>query len=248
MELIRDRIASRRYPPSTRLPRETELAAELGVSRAALREAIRALELIGVLDSRHGSGTYVSDLSPESLLRGLGYSNALMRVESAAELAEFRRITEPEASALAASRATAEQVATIQELLDQMETITDPREYARLDAGFHQAILDASGNSLLAAVGRALTSAEAWRSMWAAVTRDVIPPRTRMEHRYLVQAIAVGDSDLARSVAHAHVSEAQRRIAATTANAGAPATATTDGARTTARPVASAISCHSDQD
>lgn len=220
MQQLRERIAAQVYPAGSRLPRETELAAELGVSRSALREAIRALELVGVLRSKHGSGTYVTSLEPQDLVRGLGFSNALFTVESAIELAEFRRVTEPQASALAARRATDEQKARIRALHEQMEEIADPQEYARMDPIFHQAILEASQNSILVAVSGALTYGVAWRRMWQSVTRDIVPERTRREHEALLLAIETGDEELALATAHAHIAQAQRRIAEAQAATG----------------------------
>lgn len=213
MELIRERIASSEFPPRSQLPRETELAASLGVSRSALREAIRALELVGVLRSRHGAGTFVTALEPRDLMKGLAYSHTFLTMDSAAELAEFRRVTEPAACALAARRATPAQKAAIRSLYEAMERVEDPAEYSRLDPRFHHAILEASGNSVLIAVSSALTYGPAWRTMWRAVTRDVVHERTRREHLYLVLAIETGDPDLALATAHAHIAETQRRIA-----------------------------------
>jgi GntR family transcriptional repressor for pyruvate dehydrogenase complex len=213
MHEIRERIDRQEYSPGTRLPREIDLAAELGVSRSALREAIRALELVGVLRSKHGSGTYVTSLEAHDLLRGLGFSNTLFTVESAVELAEFRRVTEPQASALAARRATAEQKARIRAIYEQMEQITDPQEYARIDPIFHQAILEASQSSVLVAVSSVLTYGVAWRRMWQSVTRGIVPEQTRREHGALLLAIETGDEELALATAHAHIAQAQRRIA-----------------------------------
>ncbi len=213
MARVRERIASNEFPPHSQLPRETELAASLGVSRSALREAIRALELVGVLKSKHGSGTFVTSLEPRDLLRGLDYSNGLLSVDSAVELVEFRRVIEPAACAMACERSTPEQRARIRALFEEMQLVDDPAEYARLDPQFHQAILEASGNSVLIAVTTALTYGSAWRKMWRAVTRDVVPERTRREHEYLVIAIETGDRELALATAHAHIAEAQTAIA-----------------------------------
>lgn len=214
MQLIRERIERREFAPNSRLPRETELAAELGVSRNALREGIRALEIVGVLRSRHGSGTYVTALAPEDLLGGFAYSNALLDIRSAVDLAEFRRITEPAACEYACDRATAQQKSRIRALHEQMQQVTDPEEYARLDPEFHHEIVKASGNAVLIAVAGSLTNGPAWQSMWRAVTRDFVPGRTRTEHENLVRAIETGDRELARSTSNAHIAAAQAQIAA----------------------------------
>ncbi len=213
MQLIRERIERREFAPNSRLPRETELAAELGVSRNALREGIRALEIVGVLRSRHGSGTYVTALEPEDLLGGFAYSNALLDIRSAIDLAEFRRVTEPAACEFACDRATAEQKVRIRSLHEQMQQVTDPEEYARLDPEFHHEIVKASGNAVLIAVAGGLTNGPAWTSMWRAVTRDFVPERTRTEHENLVRAIETGDRELARATSNAHIAAAQAQIA-----------------------------------
>jgi DNA-binding FadR family transcriptional regulator len=213
MDLIRDGISTGTFPPNSRLPRETELAVTLGVSRSALREAIRALELVGVLRSKHGSGTFVTSLQPQELLRGLDYSKDLLNVESAVELAEFRRVIEPAACAMAAERATAEHKAQIRSLFEAMQLVDDPVEYARLDPLFHEAIVRASGNSVLLAVSSAFTLGAAWQTMWHAVIRETIPERTRQQHEALVAAIETGDRDLAFATAHAHIAGAQTWIA-----------------------------------
>jgi GntR family transcriptional repressor for pyruvate dehydrogenase complex len=198
MDLIREGIATGKFAPN---------------SRSALREAIRALELVGVLRSKHGSGTFVTSLEAEELLRGLDYSKGLLSVESAVELAEFRRVIEPAACAMAAERATTEQKAQIRSLFEEMQLVDDPVEYARIDPLFHEAILRASGNSVLIAVSSAFTFGPAWLTMWRAVIRDVIPERTRREHEALVVAIETGDRDLASATAHAHIAGAQTWIA-----------------------------------
>ncbi|HEY8720577.1 FadR/GntR family transcriptional regulator [Pengzhenrongella sp.] len=212
LALIRDRISSGQFPANSRLPREIELAVELGVSRSALREAIRALELVGVLASKHGSGTYVTSLRPRDLMRGLDFINPFLAVDSAVELVEFRRVVEPAACALATERATADEKTAIRALFETMEETTDPAQYARLDSEFHQAILGVSGNSILIAVSQALTYGSASRTMWRVVTQDAIPERTRREHEALVLAIETGDRDLALATAHAHIAAAQAVI------------------------------------
>lgn len=213
MERIRDRILSGELAPLTQLPRETDLAQDLGVSRGALREAISALQSLGVLESRHGSGTFVTGLQPSDLLPSLRWANLLQHKDSAIQLAEFRRIVEPTACALAVDRASEQDRREIRRLHDAMQEVTDPREYAALDSDFHQRIIAATGNAILSGVLAALAYGEAWKRMWTAVTREHIPDRTRHEHESLVIAIENGDRDLALATAHAHVSSTQRLLA-----------------------------------
>lgn len=222
MDEIRAQILSGKLAPFSQLPNEIELAQDLGVSRGALREAIHGLQSLGVVDTRHGSGTYVTGLQASDLLPSLSWVNLLYDGESAVELVEFRRMIEPAACSLAVDRASTLEKREIRRIHEAMQLVTDPHEYAALDGTFHQAIVAATGNSLLSGVLTALAYGEAWRRMWSAVTRDVIPNRTRREHEALVIAIETGDRDLAVATAHAHISASQRRLTEVYSDGGTP--------------------------
>src|ERR1700745_1766526 len=107
IERIRELVASGEWGPGTRLPREADLAKQLGLSRNSLREAVRALSLARVLEVRQGDGTYVSSLEPDELLEPTLSATHLLRGRTVLELFEVRRMLEPEAAAMAAHRADA---------------------------------------------------------------------------------------------------------------------------------------------
>ena len=102
IEKIREMIVSGQLQPGQRLPREADLAVRLGLSRSSLREAVRALSLVRILDVRRGDGTYVSSLAADSLLDALTFIIEFHRDASVLELLEVRRILEPAATARAA--------------------------------------------------------------------------------------------------------------------------------------------------
>src|SRR2546428_3521806 len=104
IDKIRERIVSGAWGPGDRLPKESELAAELGLSRNSLREAVRALSQLRVLEVRQGDGTYVSSLEADLLLESTGFVSHLLVGESALELFEVRRLLDGSAAALAAAR------------------------------------------------------------------------------------------------------------------------------------------------
>src|SRR5256885_2686285 len=104
IEKIREMIVSGRWGPGDRLPREADLAAELGLSRNSLREAVRALSLLRVLEVRQGDGTYVSSLKPDLLLESTGFVTHLLGDQTMLQLFEVRRLLEPAAAAMAAGR------------------------------------------------------------------------------------------------------------------------------------------------
>src|SRR3977135_339607 len=104
IDKLRERIVSGAWGAGDRLPKESELAAELGLSRNSLREAVRALSQLRVLEVRQGDGTYVSSLEPDLLLESTGFVSHLLLGETAVALSEVRRILEAAAAALAAAR------------------------------------------------------------------------------------------------------------------------------------------------
>lgn len=104
IEKIKDMILSGELRPGDRLPKEPELAIKLGLSRNSLREAVRALTFMNVLDVRQGDGTYVTSLEPNLLLDALKFVLDFHRDETILQLFEVRRVLEPAAVALAAVR------------------------------------------------------------------------------------------------------------------------------------------------
>ncbi len=104
IDKIKQMIVSGRVRPGEKLPREADLAAELGLSRNSLREAVKALSLINVLDVRQGDGTYATSLAPSLLLEALSFIVDFHRDDTVLEFLEIRRILEPAATALAAVR------------------------------------------------------------------------------------------------------------------------------------------------
>src|SRR4051794_10801780 len=103
---IRELIQSGELVPGSKLPPEPELAAQLGLSRNLMREAVKSLAVARVLEVRRGDGTYVTSLQPDLLLGGLGGAVELLQGDSATllDLMEVRRLFEPVATALAATR------------------------------------------------------------------------------------------------------------------------------------------------
>src|SRR5207244_13541143 len=150
IETIRELIASGEWGPGTRLPREADLARQLGLSRNSLREAVRALSLARVLEVRQGDGTYVSSLEAGELLEPTLSATHLLRGRTVLELFEVRRMLEPEAAAVAAQRADAEVIAGLRRELDRMIAAGDRAdELVEPAAAFHDVLAAAPGHSRL---------------------------------------------------------------------------------------------------
>jgi GntR family transcriptional repressor for pyruvate dehydrogenase complex len=209
---IRAMIRSGELSPGERLPPEQELAERLGVSRGSLREAVRALSQINVLDVRRGDGTYVTSLAPGELLSGMVFAMELLQVQGLEEVVEVRRLLLPPAAALAAQRVTEEQLTKMHAVIEQLERATDPDEIARLHRRFGSLVFDATGNETLSSILQALQlRGENIRRAWLSsdpARRDIALAHQRM----LLDALERGDSDMARSITTVQVDERSRWI------------------------------------
>src|SRR6188472_1982906 len=146
IEQIRGLVASGEWGPGTRLPREADLAKQLGLSRNSLREAVRALSLARVLEVRQGDGTYVSSLEPGELLAPTLSATHLLRGRTVLELFEVRRMLEPQAAAMAALRVDDDVMRDLRTELDRMVAAGDRAEdLVEADAAFHDVIARAPG-------------------------------------------------------------------------------------------------------
>jgi GntR family transcriptional repressor for pyruvate dehydrogenase complex len=144
---IKSLIATGAISPGSKFPPERELAKEFGVNRASVRQALKVLEIMGVLSQRVGDGTYLSD-SAESILDEPLDFLVLLDDLSHHELFETRLIVEPELTARAAERATAEDMADLRNAIFSMERSKTTRERLDADLAFHEAIFRASGNRI----------------------------------------------------------------------------------------------------
>lgn len=205
IDKIKQMIISGRVRPGEKLPREADLAAELGLSRNSLREAVRALALINVLDVRQGDGTYATSLAPSLLLEALSFIVDFHRDDSVLEFFEVRRILEPAATALAALRMPAEDKAELGKILDAVTLDSPPDDFVATDLEFHKKIAVGAGNSVLASLVDNMSLPTARARIWRAMTEPLALERTLTEHRAIQQAILSGDPDLARSWATVHI-------------------------------------------
>ena len=206
IESIRELIASGVWGPGTRLPREADLAAKLGLSRNSLREAVRALALARVLEVRQGDGTYVSSLEPSELLAPTQFATRLLRGSTVLELFEVRRMLEPEAAAIAAARADDELKTELRRELDRMFDAGDRVEdLVEADTAFHDVIAQAPGNAVLRSLLQSLSTSTMRARLWHGIAdRDALD-LARAEHTRIYEAIVAGDPELARAATAIHI-------------------------------------------
>lgn len=194
-------------PPEKKLPSERQLAERLGVSRSVVREALRELAGRGIIETKHGQGSFarkvieeVTDASPLMLLLN-SHSRTLY------DLYEVRALLEGEAAALAAEHGTQEEHYAITKAFNEMEAVPAPANFA-LDYTFHQRIVEASHNPVLVHLLASLKS-PLLRSVATSLTnlvhRETFREQIERHHKQIYNAIVARNSTWARKAAAAHV-------------------------------------------
>lgn len=202
---IKEMIVSGQLRPGDRLPREADLAETLGLSRNSLREAVRALALINILDVRQGDGTYVTSLDPNLLLDAMTFVVDFHRDDSVLEFLRVRRILEPAAAAMAAQVVTEDEIAAMQHVIDSSHSDSTPEELLAFDIEFHRLVGTAAGNSVLASLIESLSAPTNRARIWRGRTQVGAQERTAREHQLVLDALAAHEPDLAHAAMVAHV-------------------------------------------
>ena len=207
---IKDLIVEGEFAPGARLPKESELAERLGLSRNSLREAVRALTLIGVLEPRQGDGTYVTSLEPELLLAGTTFVTDLLTGPTMLELYQVRRILEPAATALAAQRLEFLDLDLLRECLERMDAAETTQAFIDTDVEFHTIIVNARRPPTLASLIQSLSGGTLRARIWRAIReRDAVESTKRLHHD-IYRALQTGDPELAAAADLVHLAEGER--------------------------------------
>src|SRR4051812_16420201 len=206
---VRELIDRGRLRPGDRLPAERELATQIGVSRPSVRAGLHALAAMGVVRSRHGSGTYIPDGPPSLGPEPLSFLAALHGV-TRDEMYEARWILETEAAGLAAERASAEHLTTLaEEVAGLFASMHDPQVFLVHDINFHRSVAEAAGNAIVGSLVGMVSALyyERRRGLVArASDRDL---RDAAEaHRRIYKAIRARDPQAARSAMRDHLRQA----------------------------------------
>jgi GntR family transcriptional regulator, transcriptional repressor for pyruvate dehydrogenase complex len=213
IEKIKAMIVSGTLRAGDRLPKEADLAAELGLSRSSLREAVRALSLMNILDVRQGDGTYVTSLEPTLLLEALSFIVDFHRDATVLELLAVRRILEPAATAMAAERATDSELEELGKLLDSLGESPSADELVANDLEFHRRIVARSGNSVLSSLVETMSAPTTRARVWRGLTQAGAWERTLAEHRAILHAMVLRDAEAARSWSTVHIASVEQWLA-----------------------------------
>jgi len=201
---VRDLIRDGRLQPGQRLPAERELAERFQVSRASLREAIRTLELEGLVVIRPGAGTFVSEEGFDAAMDVLA-RRLLAEREALADVVELRLVLEPQIAALAAQRATLEDKGRLEIILkEQEEQILRGETGSVADTAFHSTLASASQNQALVRLSTTLVELLA-PSRDESLQTPERSHRSVKSHRTILSAIQQGDAEAARQAMTEHI-------------------------------------------
>jgi GntR family transcriptional regulator, transcriptional repressor for pyruvate dehydrogenase complex len=201
----------KRLRPGDKLPSERELAETLGVSRSSIRDAIRSLELLGLVEPRQGAGTVVREISASTIMNPLA-SLLRHKLELVGELLDFRKMLEPPLAARAATHRSEEEIDELEEILHRQETKLHRGELAiEEDSEFHYTIAMASGNSVVLKVLDLLMDLLR-DTRERSLQSEGRPQRSLAGHRRVLAAIKRRDAEGAKAAMRRHIEDVEEIV------------------------------------
>jgi GntR family transcriptional repressor for pyruvate dehydrogenase complex len=213
---IEQRILNGELRSGDRLPTERELAEQFHVSRTAVREAMKILAQKGLVDMRPGRGTIVIDGAQLAMQHSIGLVMKLKlgEVGGSDNLVEVRAILETEIAALAAARATTDDINAMRDAVEAMdENLDDADAFIKADNSFHEALAQATRNALILILVKSIVNplSEQRKQIFAV---DGGPQRGQIHHRRILDGIIRRDPEAARSAMRAHLQQVREDVRA----------------------------------
>jgi GntR family transcriptional repressor for pyruvate dehydrogenase complex len=198
------------WKPGEKLPSENELAASLGVSRVSIREGLQKLVTLGLLETRHGEGTFVKEITPELYLNEL-FPMLVLEHTSVFHVLEYRRSMDTGAAALAVMRATKDDIAELERIIAVMKASSaDPELFAEADLDFHMAVAKAAKNPIFIKVNSIIKSILS--ASMAGIVRALGPRDGLFYHRKILDAIKAGNAEEAVRLMDEHIVKTIERL------------------------------------
>jgi GntR family transcriptional regulator, transcriptional repressor for pyruvate dehydrogenase complex len=206
-----ERLILKKLKPGDKLPSERELAETLAVSRSSIRDAIRSLELAGMVEPRQGAGTIVREVSASSLANPL--VNALKRKkELMGELLDFRKILEPPLAARAATHASPDEISEMEDILErQAEKMRQGESTITEDSEFHYGVALASGNSVVLKVLDILMDLLR-ETRERSLQVEGRAQKSLAGHRRILSAIKRHDAEAAKAAMRRHIEDVEEIV------------------------------------
>ena len=207
VQQIEDSILKGALKPGDQLPAERELAQNFGVSRTAVREAVKALREKGLVEAFSGKGTFITNGTSQAVRQSLDLMSRIGQQEGLAHLAELRQILEPEIAALAAARIEDQLLATMREAVATMDrNLHDPDAYIEADLDFHLALAEAAANPLVLSLLDSIVGILREQRI-RIFSVDGGPERGQFHHKRILAATEAHDPERARAAMRDHLGQ-----------------------------------------
>ena len=205
VEQIEQSVQRGDLKPGDQLPAERELAEQFGVSRTAVREAVKALREKGLVEAYPGKGTFITSGSSNPMRQSLDRMMRSAQVDATSSLVEVREILEPEIAALAAVRATEENLNSLRQAVAVMDAAKrDPDAYIEADLDFHLELAEAAANPLILSLIDSIVGVLREQRM-RIFEVDGGPDRGQYHHKKILEAMEHQDTQGAREAMRAHL-------------------------------------------
>ena len=207
VQQIEEAVLTGVIKPGHQLPAERDLAHQFGVSRTAVREAVKTLREKGLVEAYSGRGTFITDGTSQSIRQSLGRMIKIGQPEGSAHLVEVREILEPEIAARAAIRIEEPHLATMREAVAVMDRSRhDPEAYIEADLDFHLSLAEAAANPLILSLIDSIVAVLREQRM-RIFQVDGGPERGQFHHKRILEAIERRDPEKAREAMRAHLQQ-----------------------------------------
>jgi GntR family transcriptional repressor for pyruvate dehydrogenase complex len=207
VQQVEESILKGQLKAGDQLPAERDLAQRFGVSRTAVREAVKALREKGLVEAYSGRGTFVTDGTSHAIRQSLDLLIRINQQEGSTYLAELRHMLEPEIAALAATRIEEQLLGTMREAVAAMErSLHDPDAYIEADLDFHLALAEAAGNPLILSLLDSIVGL--LREQRARIFNvEGGPERGQFHHKRILAAVEARNADAARQTMRDHLEQ-----------------------------------------
>ena len=192
------------------LPPERELGEQFGVSRTAVREAVKALREKGLLETYPGRGTFITDGTSRAMRHSLNWVVSIGAAHGSEDLVQVREILEPEIAALAATHATAEQLASLDKAVAVMDAaLNDAEAFIEGDLDFHLTLAEATQNDIIPILIDSIIDLLREQRKRIFFTPGG-PQRGQIHHKRILKAVKQHDPDAARKAMRAHLTQVRQ--------------------------------------
>ena len=214
ISLVQDLIRTGKIKPGDRLPNEAEFSTQLGVSRNSLREAVRAMSAMKILEARQGDGTYVSGLDPTQMIETLRFAVDVSGPEAVLWFLEIRIMMELHTTAIAAARRTKSDLDRLKQCHQAMLNAEDTGTLLKKDSEFHHIIAETTQNPIMVSLLNVVSAPALRARIWRNRMTDSATNNLRIEHEAVLNCIEAQDVEGAKYAMYTHVSGVQSWVKA----------------------------------